>query len=190
MLKGKYSTRAFVCVRVCVCLQWNCWKLQTKSRKSPFNRLQQYEQEEGGGGRGRGWRGFRVRGTEIGIHASCAVRGHWRLLSFVLPTFGSLPQSATTAPTADALECLDNQFCICICICICKRICFCASLSVCVCVCVRLWCARCFSTIWSFSLFFRYFFLSFRCFACPSRVEQEQLSELPLFPCCQNFYWM
>lgn len=41
MLKGKYSTRAFVCVRVCVCLQWNCWKLQTKSRKSPFNRLQQ-----------------------------------------------------------------------------------------------------------------------------------------------------
>lgn len=175
MLKGKYGTRAFVCVCVCVCneIAENC------KQKAGNHLLIALSSRRGGRERGRG---LRVRGTEIGIHASCAVRGHWRLLSFVLPTFGSLPQSASQSRQQMLLSALIISFVYVFVLVYVYASVFVFSLAVFLCLCVRLWCARCFSTIWSFSLFFRYFFRSFRCFAYPSRVEQEQLSELWLPP--------
>lgn len=143
---------------------------------------------------GEGGRGLRVGGTEIGIHASCAVRGHWRLLSFVLPTFGSLPQSASQSRQQMLLSALIISFVYVFVLVYVYASVFVFSLAVFLCLCVRLWCARCFITIWSFSLFFRYFFFalfvvslipaglsknSYRCCGCP-RSPLPLLSELLL----------
>lgn len=73
MLKGKYSTCAFVCVRVCVCV---CNEIAENCKQKAGNHLlialSSRSRGVGVGGR----KGVRVRGTEIGIHASCVVRGH------------------------------------------------------------------------------------------------------------------
>lgn len=143
---------------------------------------------------GEGGRGLRVRGTEIGIHASCAVRGHWRLLSFVLPTFGSLPQSASQSRQQMLLSALIISFVYVFVFVHVYASVFVFSLAVFLCLCVRLWCARCFSTIWSFSLFFRYFFSLFSLFRLSQQgwartVIGAVAAPAPPSLCCQNFYW-